>query len=178
MFLRRIRHVPIRSLGCATQSVMTRFTVDPLPPRPNLEHQQKLAKRLLRGCGDVDAQERALAPCTRAKPCWLTEWGFPNPSLSCPLNDENRLKLFRTEREAFMTFVNQGRLAAAIYYNWESKHGFEYPSIFRCGALTEAGKFPKPNVTMSYVGYLHLVAKTGSCPSQGNRYSLRFGCGG
>ena len=27
---------------------MTRFTVEPLPPRPNLEHQQKLAKRLLR----------------------------------------------------------------------------------------------------------------------------------
>ena len=46
----------------------------------------------------------------------------------------------RTEREAFKTFVNEGRLAAAIYYNWESKHGFEYPSIFRCGVLTEAGK--------------------------------------
>ena len=66
MFLRRLRHVPIRStesLGCATQSVMTRFTVDPLPPRPNLEHQQKLAKRLLRGCwaGDVDAIARVRA---------------------------------------------------------------------------------------------------------------------
>src|SRR5581483_9214397 len=27
---------------------MTRFTVEPLPSHPNLEHQQKLAKRLLR----------------------------------------------------------------------------------------------------------------------------------
>jgi hypothetical protein len=85
-------------------------------------------------------EERALAPCTRAKPCWLTEWGFANPSLSCPLNDKTRLMLFRTEREALKTFANEGRLAAAIYYNWESKDGFEYPSIFRCGALTDAGK--------------------------------------
>jgi hypothetical protein len=66
---------------------------------------------------------------------------FPNPRLSCPINDEVRLKLFHSEREAFKTFINQGRLAAAIIYNWESKPGFEYPSIFRCGALTEAGKF-------------------------------------
>jgi hypothetical protein len=85
-------------------------------------------------------QERALASCTRGKPCWLTEWGFATPNLSCPLNDDTRLKLFRTEREAFNSFVSEGRLAAAIYYNWQSKPGFEYPSIFRCGALTEAGK--------------------------------------
>lgn len=39
---------------------MTRFTVEPLPPHPNLEHQQKLAKRLLRDCwtGDADAIAR------------------------------------------------------------------------------------------------------------------------
>jgi len=42
---------------------MTRFTVEPLPPRPNLEHQQKLAKRLLRDCwaGDADAIARLRA---------------------------------------------------------------------------------------------------------------------
>jgi ankyrin repeat protein len=42
---------------------MTRFTVEPLPPRPNLEHQQKLAKRLLRDCwaGDADAVARVRA---------------------------------------------------------------------------------------------------------------------
>ena len=40
---------------------MTRFPVEPLPPRPSLEHQQKLAKRLLRGAwaGDADAIARA-----------------------------------------------------------------------------------------------------------------------
>lgn len=40
---------------------MSRFTVEPLPPRPNLEHQQKLAKRLLREvwAGDAEAIARA-----------------------------------------------------------------------------------------------------------------------
>jgi ankyrin repeat protein len=42
---------------------MTRFAVEPLPPRPNLEHQQKVAKRLLRDCwaGDADAIARVRA---------------------------------------------------------------------------------------------------------------------
>jgi hypothetical protein len=42
---------------------MTRFTVEPLPPRPSMEHQQKLAKRLVRDCwaGDPDATARARA---------------------------------------------------------------------------------------------------------------------
>jgi hypothetical protein len=33
-----------------------------------------------------------------------------------------------------------GRLAAIIYYNWTALPGFEAHAIFRCGALTEAGK--------------------------------------
>lgn len=45
---------------------MKRFTVEPLPPHPNLEHQQKLAKRLLRNvwAGDTDAiaQVRTFLP--------------------------------------------------------------------------------------------------------------------
>jgi ankyrin repeat protein len=42
---------------------MTGFVVEPLPPHPNLEHQQKLAKRLLRDCwaGAADAIERVQA---------------------------------------------------------------------------------------------------------------------
>jgi hypothetical protein len=42
---------------------MTRFSVEPLPSRPNLEHQQKLAKRLLREvwAGDVEAIARVRA---------------------------------------------------------------------------------------------------------------------
>jgi len=85
-------------------------------------------------------KERALALCSSAKPCWLTEWGFSNRDLSCPIHDETRVKLFQTEREAFKTFVREGRLAAIIYYNWTALPGFEAQAIFRCGALTEAGK--------------------------------------
>jgi len=85
-------------------------------------------------------RERALALCTSAKPCWLTEWGFANRDLSCPIHDETRVKLIQTEREAFKTFVKQGRLTAIIYYNWTALPGFEAQAIFRCGALTDAGK--------------------------------------
>jgi hypothetical protein len=84
--------------------------------------------------------ERAFARCCSAKPCWLTEWAFPNRDLSCPIHDEKRVKLIQTEREAFKYFANQGRLAAITYYNWKSKPGYESQSIFRCGALTNAGK--------------------------------------
>jgi hypothetical protein len=43
--------------------MVTRFSVEPLPPHPSLEHQQKLAKRLLRDvwAGDPDAIARAQA---------------------------------------------------------------------------------------------------------------------
>src|SRR5580704_17678824 len=85
-------------------------------------------------------KERAFALCSSAKPCWLTEWGFSNRDLSCPIHDETRVKLFQTEREAFKTFIREGRLAAIIYYNWTALPGFEAQAIFRCGALTEAGK--------------------------------------
>ena len=84
--------------------------------------------------------ERAFAECSASKPCWLTEWGFANRDLSCPIRDETRVKLIRTEREAFKTFERQGRLGAVIYYDWTAKPGFEAQAIFRCGALTDAGK--------------------------------------
>jgi ankyrin repeat protein len=43
--------------------MVTRFPVEPLPPHPSLEHQQKLAKRLLREvwAGDVEAMARVQA---------------------------------------------------------------------------------------------------------------------
>src|ERR1700761_7473779 len=42
---------------------MSRFSVEPLPPRPNLEYQQKLARRLLRAVWDgrVEAIARVRA---------------------------------------------------------------------------------------------------------------------
>lgn len=83
---------------------------------------------------------RALAVCTSAKHCWLTEWGFANLDLSYPTRDETRVKLIQTEREAFKTVVKQGRLAAIIYYNWMALDGYGSQAILRGGALTGAGK--------------------------------------
>jgi hypothetical protein len=90
----------------------------------------------------------AFAMCTANKLCWVTEWGFSTHDQSCPLNDQARLQLIQTERSAFETFVKQGRLAAIMFYSWsgmpwtkESQDG-----IFRCGALTDAGKLALPPV--------------------------------
>jgi hypothetical protein len=91
----------------------------------------------------IDAlSKQHFAMCSRAKPCWLTEWGFSNRSQSCPINEETRMQLIRNERDAFETFVKQRRLSAILFYSWsglpwvkESQDG-----IFRCGSLTDAGK--------------------------------------
>jgi len=83
---------------------------------------------------------RTRGATTSRAACWLTEWAFVNRDLSCPIHDEARVTRIRMEREAFKSFVKQGRLAAIIYYNWAAQPGFEAQAIFRCGALTEAGK--------------------------------------
>jgi hypothetical protein len=47
------------------------------------------------------------------------------------------------ERQAFRPFVEQGRLAAALWYTWNGDFVGEKENpgaIFRCGALTDAGK--------------------------------------
>jgi hypothetical protein len=76
------------------------------------------------------------------KPCWLTEWGFPNPSRACPIEGEaQRTQVIQAQRDAFRHFVEQGRLAAIIYYTWTGPATkFDPMSVFRCGALTDAGK--------------------------------------
>jgi hypothetical protein len=75
-----------------------------------------------------------------AKPCWLTEWGISNASRSCPIDDAKRRQAIDAERSALAQFVQQGKLAATIYYTWDGvPPGADPMGIFRCGALTEAG---------------------------------------
>jgi hypothetical protein len=87
--------------------------------------------------------EAVFHACTRSKPCWLTEWAFNNQDQSCPIHDDTRVQLVQAERIVLKHFINQGRLAASLYYSWDG----DFPgqkenmgAIFRCGSLTEAGK--------------------------------------
>jgi hypothetical protein len=71
----------------------------------------------------------------------MTEWGFAN-GRPCPIDDERRRQVIEIERKVFKHFVEQGRLAAIICYCWTGRDNKkEDPAaIFRCGALTSAGK--------------------------------------
>ena len=78
---------------------------------------------------------------TGAKPCWLTEWGISNGSTACPIDDTKRRQAIEGERSALAQFVQQGKLAAVIYYTWDGvPPGADPAGVFRCGALTGAGK--------------------------------------
>jgi hypothetical protein len=85
-----------------------------------------------------------LAECRPSgKPCWVTEWAYNNANRSCPIDDSLRSTLVTDERAAYKTFVPAHRLAALIYYSWSGDYLNQKESpgtIFRCGALTEAGK--------------------------------------
>ena len=91
----------------------------------------------------TSALEAIFHACTSAKPCWLTEWAFNNRDQSCPIHDDLRLQLVQAERTTLRHFIEQGRLAASLYYSWDG----DFPgqkenmgAIFRCGSLTDAGK--------------------------------------
>ncbi|MGJ0208853.1 glycoside hydrolase [Ochrobactrum sp. BD67] len=80
----------------------------------------------------------ALSFCggTNGKPCWVTEWGFANTSKACPANDNNRQQLVEKARDRFRQMMDSGQIAAAYYFDWDaSTYG-----VWRCGALTPAGK--------------------------------------
>ncbi|HTR18058.1 MAG TPA: hypothetical protein VMI52_13635 [Acetobacteraceae bacterium] len=70
------------------------------------------------------------------KPCWITEWGLPAAGKDCPEDDSPRTPLMREMREDFRALAREGRLTGLIYYPWEDRTN----GIYRCGALTEAGR--------------------------------------
>ncbi len=78
-----------------------------------------------------------------AKPCWITEWGFPNASEDCPGDDEARAALFRETKTLFRELARQGRLRASIAYAWNGEpwsKEFDRYSLYRCNRLTESGQ--------------------------------------
>jgi hypothetical protein len=102
----------------------------------------------------ADAERRTrlakydLAQCRPAgsadgKPCWITEWGFANKSLSCPIRDKERALLIRGMISEFRKYADEGRLIGVLYYSWNTdawEHEIDPLTIFRCGALTEGGR--------------------------------------
>jgi hypothetical protein len=96
-------------------------------------------------------QHGILSECRKdTKPCWVTEWGFPNSSTGCPLDDTGRAQDVQAERAAFKQYVAQGRLKAIVYYSWSGVVPFSWEpadkidddphNIFRCGVLSNSGK--------------------------------------
>lgn len=87
-------------------------------------------------------EKNILPNCQRGgKPCWITEWGFANNSQACPVNDAARLQVIEAERAAFKSFIDEGRLVAIMYYTWSgAPNSFDPMGVYRCNALTAAGK--------------------------------------
>jgi hypothetical protein len=89
-----------------------------------------------------------LAPClpkgsSEGKPCWVTEWGFPNSSLSCPPNETSRTLLIEELRHDFDQFAAEHRLVGIDYFSWDSdpwSKTIDADSVYRCGMLTESGR--------------------------------------
>ena len=77
------------------------------------------------------------------KPCWITEWGFPNADKTCPIDDAARTALVREYMGYFHTLAAAGRLVGTMYFSWDSdpwSKTVDRDSVYRCGALTSAGE--------------------------------------
>jgi hypothetical protein len=62
--------------------------------------------------------------------------GFTNGDKDCPLKDDTRTKVVFVMMQTYKILANEGRLANITYFSWnDPSYG-----IFRCGALTDAGK--------------------------------------
>jgi hypothetical protein len=124
---------------------------------PGLDPSQTVATRI------ASLGQTIFSQCREEKPCWLTEYGIPNTNQRgapdrCPIDEAERLQVIGELRGAFQYFVNQSRLAGIVYYDWSDNPGQEAP-IFRCGALTNAGK-----LALSPMGTHQIVSQaTGLC---------------
>jgi hypothetical protein len=77
------------------------------------------------------------------KPCWITEWGFPNPDTSCPAKEAGRTLLIKELRGDFAAAAAEHRLAGIDYFSWDSdpwSKKVDADSVYRCGALTASGR--------------------------------------
>jgi hypothetical protein len=91
----------------------------------------------------VDLAECRPAGSAGGKPCWITEWGFPNADLSCPAKEAGRMLLVEELRRDFADAAAEHRLAGIDYFSWNSdpwSKQTDPDSVYRCGGLTESGR--------------------------------------
>jgi hypothetical protein len=77
------------------------------------------------------------------KPCWITEWGFPNKGTSCPPNEAGRTLLIEEVRTDFAAAAAEHRLVGIDYFSWDSdpwSKAIDADSVYRCGELTASGR--------------------------------------
>jgi hypothetical protein len=101
-----------------------------------------VARRAARLNG-VDLAECRATETAGGKPCWITEWGFPNADLSCPAKEAGRTLLIEEMRSDFAAAAAEHRLTGIDYYSWDSDPWAKQTdpdSVYRCGALTESGR--------------------------------------
>jgi len=101
----------------------------PGQPAAAAGRRDRLAKYVLTQCRPAGSSD--------GKPCWITEWGFKNPDASCPVHDEDQVKLISEMMATFRQYARQGTLAGLFYYAWIDQA--EHFGVFRCGALTKSG---------------------------------------
>jgi hypothetical protein len=91
----------------------------------------------------VDLAECRTKGAKDGKPCWVTEWGFPNADVTCPPKEASRTMLVEELRGDFAAAAAEHRLAGIDYFSWDSdpwsKH-VDPDSVYRCGELTESGR--------------------------------------
>jgi hypothetical protein len=91
----------------------------------------------------VDLAECRPAGSPDGKPCWITEWGFPNTDLTCPIDDTKRTELVEEMRADFARAASEGRLVGASLFSWDSdpwSPHVDADSVYRCGELTPSGR--------------------------------------
>ncbi len=91
----------------------------------------------------VDLAECRAKGTAGGKPCWITEWGFPNADVSCPAKEAGRTLLVEELRRDFAAAAAAHRLVGIDYFSWDSdpwSKQVDPDSVYRCGALTESGR--------------------------------------
>jgi hypothetical protein len=91
----------------------------------------------------VDLAECRAKGAKDGKPCWITEWGFPNKDLSCPPKETARTLLVEELRGDFAAAAAEHRLVGIDYFSWDSdpwSKTTDPDSVYHCGALTESGR--------------------------------------